>query len=117
MTSPGSINKFSCSESDRFLCRGPFTIDLYKRDTLFNKKEIQLPMCAFDYLVTLLRHSPEPVSYKTLVADSQGFQLSRLEAQDLARVRIYMLRKVIEENAQDPCYILAVPGYGYRLVT
>lgn len=100
---------------DRFLQKGPFTIDLYSQRTLVEEKYIQLPPCTFDYLVTLLRHSPKPVSYQQLVSDSQGYQLPRLESQDLARMRVYMLRKALEENRQNAGCIHAVAGYGYRL--
>jgi DNA-binding response OmpR family regulator len=102
---------------ERFLCRGPFTIDLQDQSTLLGDKPVLLPPCTFDYLVTLVKNSPEPVSYQTLVIAAQGQQLPRLEAQDLARAHIYMLRRAIEENHQAPQFIMAVPGFGYKLVT
>jgi DNA-binding response OmpR family regulator len=105
----------SSGETGRFLHRGPITLDLQEQRILLKNKSIRLPPCTFDYMVTLISRSPEGVSYQQLVSASQGYQLPRLEAQDLARMRVYLLRKVIEENINDPVYILAVPGYGYRL--
>jgi DNA-binding response OmpR family regulator len=102
------------SSSGRFIKRGSITLDLQEQRLILKNKSIKLPPCAFDYMVTLIRKSPEGVSYQQLVSASQGIQLSRLEAQDLARMRVYLLRKVIEENVNDPAYILAIPGYGYR---
>jgi DNA-binding response OmpR family regulator len=99
----------------RFLNRGPFTVDLQEERIVLQGKTIQLPPCTFEYLVTLINRSPEAVSYQQLVTSSQGYRLSRLEAQDMARMRIYLLRKAIEDNVNDPDYILAVPGFGYRL--
>jgi DNA-binding response OmpR family regulator len=94
---------------------GPFKLDLYFRKVLFGGKPVSLPPCTFDYLVTLLRHSPNPVSYQDLVKIAQGYNLGRLEAQDLARARVYVLRKSLEADPQYPHYIKAVDGYGYRI--
>jgi DNA-binding response OmpR family regulator len=55
------------------------------------------------------------VSFSRLVSEAQGYQLTDLEAQDLARWRIYRLRKLIEVNANEPKLILSDPGVGYRL--
>ncbi len=102
-------------DSPRFLTNGPLTLDLHSRLTKLNNQIISIPSCAFDYLVTLLRHYPDPVSYKTLVHESRSRPLTQLEAQDLARLNIYMLRRALEADAQKPRYILTVAGYGYRL--
>lgn len=103
------------SDSPRFLSNGPLTIDLHSRLTKLNNQIISIPDCAFDFLVTLLRHYPEPVSYKALVYESRSHPLTQLEAQDLARLNIYMLRRALETDVQKPRYILTVAGYGYRL--
>lgn len=99
----------------RYLQRGAFTLDLQEQRILMKNRSIQLPPCTFDYMVTLVQRAPRAISYQQLVSASQGNRLSRLESQDLARMRIYLLRKAIEENVNDPVYIRAVPGYGYRL--
>ncbi len=102
-------------QSPRYLSNGPLTVDLQSRITKLNNKVISMPPCAFDFLVTLLRHYPEPVAYKTLVYESRQHPLTQLEAQDLARLNIYMLRRAIEADIQHPRYIKTVAGYGYRL--
>ena len=99
----------------RYLCRGQFTVDLFNHDTFVSGRNIPLPPCTFEYLVSLMRHAPNAVSYKALVADAQGMHLKQVEAQDLARLKVYMLRKVLEENDQTPRLITSVPGFGYRL--
>ena len=71
---------------------------------------------SFDYLSTLLRHAPKAVAYKTLVQESQGYEMSTAEARDLARWRVHELRKLIEADPQRPETILTVRGLGYRLV-
>jgi len=55
------------------------------------------------------------VAYKTLVKESQGYDVEVTEARDLARWRIHELRKIIEVDPERPRYILTVRGAGYRL--
>lgn len=104
-------------ESTRYLQRGPFSIDLHTRHVTFNNRPIILSPTAFDYLVTLVRHSPQPISYETLVTESQGYRPTLLEARDMARWRIHELRRALEADSHQPEYIITVRGVGYRLVT
>ncbi len=101
----------------RFLKKGNFDLDLHARHAALNGKYIPVTGIYFDYLSTLLRHAPKPVSYKTLVKESQGYDVATAEARDLARWRIHELRKVIEADLENPQYILTVRGIGYRLAT
>jgi DNA-binding response OmpR family regulator len=106
---------WSVSDPDRFIALGPFRLDLVARHTTIDARLVPVPSCCFDYLVTLLKHFPEPVSYQDLVAESQGEWLGRLAAQDVARMYVYLLRKAIEMSISQPRYVLPVDGIGYRL--
>jgi DNA-binding response OmpR family regulator len=99
----------------RFLKRGKFELDLHARHATLNGEYIPVAGIYFDYLGTLLRHAPNAVAYKTLVKESQGYDVAVAEARDLARWRIHELRKVIEADPEQPQYILTVRGLGYRL--
>ena len=99
----------------RFLRKGNFDMDLHARHVLLNGKYIPVTGIYFDYLGTLLRHAPKAVAYKTLVKESQGYDLALAEARDLSRWRIHELRKTIEADPHRPQYILTVRGTGYRL--
>jgi DNA-binding response OmpR family regulator len=114
--SSGILMTVSSTDPTRFLQRGQFTLDLHARHLKIGDRFIQLSPTAFDYLVTLVRHSPNPVSYETLVMESQGYKTSLNEARDLARWRIHELRKAIEPQADQPHYIITERGIGYRLV-
>ena len=99
----------------RFLKKGVFELDLHARHAMLDGKYMPVTGIYFDYLRTLLRHAPKAVAYKTLVQESQGYDMAISEARDLARWRIHELRKTIEEDPERPRYILTVRGTGYRL--
>ena len=82
---------------------------------MFKNSYIPVTGVYFDYLLALLRHAPKPVPYKTLVKEAQNYDADLVEAKDLARWRIYELRKLIEPDLQNPQYILTIRGVGYRI--
>jgi len=100
----------------RFLRCGVLALDLHTRHTSLNNKYISLSPSNFDYLVTLLRHAPDPVPYQTLVRESQGYELSRAEAREISRWQIHELRKALEEDPHKPRLVLTVRDVGYRLI-
>lgn len=103
------------TDSGRFLQKGPFALDLHARHATLSNKYISVTGVYFDYLATLVRHAPKAVSNRALVKESQGFDVTMVEARDLARWRIHELRRIIEPDSQRPQYILTVRGTGYRL--
>lgn len=102
--------------TDRFLKRGALVLDLHARRLIINEQAINIPPTSFDYLLVLARHSPNIVSYQTLVAEAQGYQTEVREAQELTKWHIHQLRQAIEEDAHTPSILINVRGTGYRLV-
>ncbi len=102
---------------DRFIQRGHITVDLQAKQVMIHDKVVPLTPTTFDYLVTLMKHSPETISCEQLVFETQNYKLDHLEANDLVRGRIHELRKAIEEDSRNPRHIITVRGIGYRLVT
>lgn len=115
VTPTNIIASLPATDPSRFLQRGSFELDLHARHVTVNGKYFPISGIYFDYLVTLLQHAPKAVPYRTLVKESQGFDVTTIEARDLVRWRIHELRKTIEANPQKPQYILTVRGIGYRL--
>jgi DNA-binding response OmpR family regulator len=103
------------ADAARFLKKGRFELDLHARHAMLNGRYIPVTGIYFDYLSTLLRHAPKVVPCKTLVKESQGYEVAIAEARDLARWRIHELRNFIEADPRQPQHILTVRGTGYRL--
>ncbi len=107
----------SPNDPTRFIKRGDLLLDLHTRHVSLMEQDVPMAPSTFDYLVTLVRHSPQPVPYDTLVLESQGYQgLSRIEAKEITRWQIHELRKAIEEDVRHPQMIITVRDIGYRLV-
>jgi DNA-binding response OmpR family regulator len=115
MTSATALTTLTSIDPARFLKKGVFELDLHARHAMVNEKYIPVTGIYFNYLSTLLRYAPKAVEYKTLVKESQGYDVAVAEARDLARWRIHELRKTIEVDPEQPQYILTVRGTGYRL--
>ncbi len=114
---PQTKQPASTFDPSRYLKRGDLQLDLHTHHVTLNGREISLPPSTFDYLVTLMRHSPNPVPYEILVKESQGYQeISRIEAKEMTRWQIHELRKALEEDQQRPHLIITVRDVGYRLV-
>jgi DNA-binding response OmpR family regulator len=103
--------------AERFLSRGTLTLDLHTRRVNIGERIISLPPTAFDYLLVLVRHSPNVVDYQTLVAEAQGYKAETREAQELVKWHIHHIRQAIEVDQQGPVSIVNVRGSGYRLVS
>ncbi|MCL4560320.1 MAG: response regulator transcription factor [Chloroflexi bacterium] len=104
------------TDPSRFIRRGRLTVDLHTRHALLEDRYIPLAPTTFDYLVTLVRHSPDPVSYENLLWESQGYSLSKSEAREMARWQVHELRKAFEPDVRNPQYIITVRDVGYRLI-
>lgn len=111
------LNRTPVIDPTRYLQRGSIKLDMHTRQVHVNGDSISLTPTAFDYLVTLMRHSPETVPYKTLVKESQGYEPALIEAKEVTRWRIHELRKAIEVNSRRPQFIITVRSLGYRLIT
>ncbi len=105
------------NEGDRFVKCGTLVVDLHTRHLIHDGAEIHFPSSSFDYLVTLMRKSPEAVSFENLVKESQGFDCERYEARNICRWHIYQIRKVLEQDSSDPHLLITVRNFGYRLVS
>lgn len=101
--------------SDHIRSKGFLMMNLKDRQTIWNGKILHLSPINFDYLLTLLNYAPNFVPLEKLVQQSQGYDVTRHEAQEIVRWRIRELRQSVEPVPSQPRYILTVRGVGYRL--
>ncbi len=104
------------TDAARFLSCGVIKADLHTQHVEFEGEVVPLAPSSFGYLVTLMHHSPEAVTYEALVKESQGFDCSRKEARDITRWHIHKIRKALERDSSDPQHVITVRDFGYRLV-
>jgi DNA-binding response OmpR family regulator len=112
----GSPTAAQVRDPARYLHLGILTLDMHTQCVLVNNQEINIPPSSFDYMMILVRHSPNPVPFETLVKEAQGYSLTRSEAREMARGHIHELRKAIETDSSHPHFIITVRDVGYRLV-
>jgi DNA-binding response OmpR family regulator len=106
----------SPAAEDRFLKRGALVLDLQARRATFKERSFSLPPATFDYLVVLVRHAPQVITYQSLVTEAQGYPADPVEARELSKWHVHTLRQAFEESTAQPRYLLNVRGTGYRLV-
>ena len=105
----------------RYLTVGDLEIDLQGRKAGVKRETegvilLDLRPSSFDYLVVLVRHTPDTVPYQDLVAEAQGYQASLANASQLAKWHIHHLRLALAAVPGSTRQILNVRGSGYRLV-
>ena len=104
------------ASSDRFVKLGPLSLDLYARRVTLDDNAVELSPTSFDYLLSLVRHSPNVVDYQTLASEAQGYETDTREAQELTKWHIHHIRQAIEPDPRKPIHVINVRGRGYRLV-
>lgn len=116
---PPAVDPLDYSKSGdqtRMIRCGQLMLNLLTRQASLADQVVRLPPTTFDYLVTLVKHSPNPVPYETLVLESQGYNVTRAEAREMAGWHIHELRKALEVKSSEPKYIITVRNIGYRFV-
>ena len=103
-------------DPERYLHMGRITVDLHARHMMVDVNPVHLPSSSFDYLVTLMRHSPKEVTFQALVRESQGYDLGKFDAREMARWHIHKIRRVLEVEPSDPQIVITVRDVGYRFV-
>lgn len=104
------------ASNDRFVRLGTLSLDLYARRVTKDNEPVDIPPTSFDYLLALVRHSPNVVDYQTLVSEAQGYETDMREAQELTKWHIHHIRQSLEPNPRKPVHVINVRGTGYRLV-
>jgi two-component system KDP operon response regulator KdpE len=102
--------------ADRFVQMPTLTIDRQKRLVVRGKASLALTATEFDLLDYLVQHGDRVVTASEIVKTIQGYDLSEPDARPLVRVHIQRLRQKLEDDPDNPRYILTVRAKGYRFV-
>jgi len=106
----------SIHPQDRFVKCGKLILDLKAKSASAGDELLVLPPAAFDYLVVLVKHSPEVVGYQSLVSEAQNYKVEANEASELAKWHIHILRQALERKSIHDIQVINVRSVGYRLL-
>lgn len=102
--------------ADRLIRTETLVIDRRKRLVVRDNQSLELTPTEFDLLEYLARNANRVVTARELVKVIQGYDLAEMDARPLVRVHIQRLRQKLEDDADNPRFILNVRGKGYRFV-
>jgi two-component system, OmpR family, KDP operon response regulator KdpE len=89
------------------------TMDLTRHQVMVADQEILLTPTEFDLLRVLIQNAGKVMTHHQLIHKVWGTAYE--DESRLLRVNISNLRRKIEPNPEQPCYILTELGVGYRL--
>ncbi|WP_029075284.1 response regulator [Kaistia adipata] len=90
---------------------GDLSVDLVKRIVRVSGREVKLSPKEYDILRLLVQHAGKVLTHRALLAEVWG------GSTDVQYLRVYVrqLRQKIEQQPDQPQYILTETGVGYRL--
>jgi len=96
----------------RILTSGALTLDPTRRIVSLNNEILSLTPTEFSILETLMKHPGIPYTREHLITEALGYDYAGYER--TVDVHIRNLRRKLEDDPQNPQYILTVFGIGYR---
>jgi two-component system KDP operon response regulator KdpE len=90
---------------------GDLAVDLIRRTVKVREREIKLSPKEYDLLRLMVQHAGKVLTHKFLM----GELWDALTDPQYLRVYVRQLRQKIEDDAEQPKYILTETGIGYRL--
>ena len=98
---------------NRFLKKGKLIIDRHHHTATLDSHLLELTTAEYDFLLTLAKESPNPVSPQQLLSDALGYESHPAEAREKAKWYIHHLRRKIEPVSKQPRFIKTVRNKGY----
>jgi two-component system, OmpR family, KDP operon response regulator KdpE len=109
-----SLRRTAQSEDEPVITCGDLVVDLAQRRVSVGGREVKLTPTEYDIIKVLAQHAGKVLTHKQLLKTVWGY--SGNEDSHYTRVFIGQLRKKIEENPNQPRYIITESGVGYRLM-
>ncbi len=95
------------------LVAGDILVDMKKREAFLGDRQLQLTPTEFRLLAAVAARAGEAVSQEELLASVWGSYRKRGDS--TLRRYVWLLRKKIEEDPENPTRLRTVRGYGYML--
>ena len=91
---------------------GNLRLNIALRQVMRGEEEIHLTPTEYEILKTLATQAGKVLTHTMLLQKVWGSG----QPQDIAKLRVFMnqLRRKIEDDPAQPCYIVTEPGVGYR---
>lgn len=89
------------------------TIDLGKREVRVKDRPVRLTFQEFELLQTLVTHGGEPLR-RDFIRRQAWREADLYDSSRTIDMHVRRLRRKLEEDPENPRYILTVPGIGYR---
>jgi two-component system KDP operon response regulator KdpE len=93
---------------------GPLHLDVQRHAVMMHEQPVEVTPSEFAILVELLSHPGAVVPCLRLTEAIQTAVDDEEAARQLIRPHIVRLRRKLELDPQQPCYLLSVRGLGYR---
>jgi two-component system, OmpR family, KDP operon response regulator KdpE len=93
---------------------GDLVVDLASRRVFVGEVEVHLTPLEYRLLTTLVRNAGKVLTHRYLLQEVWG--PGYLEQTHYPRMFVASLRRKLEDDPAEPCYILTEQGVGYRLV-
>lgn len=102
-------------ESESYVLKsGPFVVNLKKHEVTIDGQPIELTPREFVLLTHLMQNADRVISPQELVEVVREYRpIDAYEARDIVKWYIYRLRRKVEPDPAQPCYIVNVRGIGY----
>lgn len=101
-------------DSDESTTIGDLTIDYQNRDVLVSGRAAGLTNREFELMAYLGRNSDKALARETIFETVWGYDMDF--SSNSLDVYMYRVRKKIEEDPENPKYLLTMRGFGYKLV-
>ena len=100
------------AEMHGFLKAGDISIDLMKHMVLCKGKEVELNPKEFELLVLLLRNRGQVINREQILRKVWGYDY--IGNDRTVDVHMRWIRQKLEEDPENPRYLITVRGYGYK---
>lgn len=100
---------------DLVIAAGPVSIDLSRHIVTRDGEEVKLTATEFKLLAYLAAHADRVLTHQAILTHVWGG--ADADHTEYLRVYIGQLRKKLENNPDEPHYLLTEPGVGYRFAT